>query len=103
MSGYNPSELPPKGMGGVGRPAAETEGERAPREEGEHGGLPKSDVIGRGADRAVQPQARARRLFMQLLVFDCGRESDPAVVGRALASALEGARVPAVVYEDVND
>jgi hypothetical protein len=66
---------------------------------GEHG----IDVRERGAERDGQPQVTDRRLFMQLLVFTCTGDLNPTRTVKALGAALAAARVPAVLYEDVND
>lgn len=72
-----------------------------------HGGggeaLPHIDVSERGAPRDGQPQTLDRRLFMQLLVFDCAVSNDPAEVLHALGRALQAQKVGAVLYEDAND
>jgi Chlorite dismutase len=71
--------------------------ERAPEE------LPKVDVSergGRGPDGT--PQTMDRRLFMQLLVFDCAAETHPTAVVDALATKLRAREVGAVIYADVN-
>jgi len=65
--------------------------------------LTRVDVRERGADRDGQPQVMDRRLFMQLLVLRCDPRTDPGVATRALAVSLSERRVPAVLYEDVND
>lgn len=61
------------------------------------------DVRERGAERDGQPQVSDRRLFMQLLVFSCTGELNPTRTLKSLGAALAAARVPAVLYEDVND
>ncbi len=66
-------------------------------------GLPHIDVSERGAPRDGQPQSLDRRLFMQLLVFDCAVSSDPAEVLHALGRALQAQKLGAVLYEDAND
>lgn len=43
-----------------------------------------------------------RRLFMQLLVFDCPNDRDPEEPTAALIAALDEAQIPSVVYEDMN-
>ncbi len=40
---------------------------------------------------------------MQLLVFRCRDDADPAELTRAAGQALSSQRVGAVVYEDIND
>ncbi len=68
-----------------------------------HGHEPEAplDVRERGAPVNGQPQFMDRRLFMQLLAFECA--GDPAATVRAVGSSLHDAKVPSVVYEDVND
>jgi chlorite dismutase len=65
--------------------------------------LPEIDVREHGAQRDGVPQVLDRRLFMQLLVFTCGRDLEPnrAVVG--LSRALGSLAMGSVLYEDVND
>jgi chlorite dismutase len=55
------------------------------------------DLSEKGGMKNGQPQRSDQRLFMQLLAF--GGCQDP----RPLAGALAGARIDAVLYEDVND
>lgn len=64
---------------------------------------PDIDVRERGAERDGKPQLMDRRLFMQLLVFDCTGELGPAESERALVSSLERRGIAAVVYYDVNN
>lgn len=61
------------------------------------------DVRERGAERDGQPQVSDRRLFMQLLVFSCTGDLGPARTVKSLGAAVGAARIPAVLYEDVND
>ncbi|WP_437766551.1 chlorite dismutase family protein [Sorangium sp. So ce281] len=77
----------------TGRPAA---GHAEPE-------LPHIDVAERGAPRDGRPQVIDGRLFMQLLVFRCPGDADPAELTRAAGQALASQRVGAVVYEDIND
>jgi hypothetical protein len=65
--------------------------------------LPHIDVNERGAARDGQPQTMDRRLFMQLLAFDCDAAKDPTEMVGLVGRAMEAAGVGAVVYEDVND
>lgn len=65
-------------------------------------GLPEVDVREHGGKKDGERQSMDRRLFMQLLVFDCPRDRDPEESTAALIKALEDARIPSVVYEDVN-
>ena len=74
---HNPSETPPSG--------------KLP-------GLPEIDVREHGGKKDGVPQVLDRRLFMQLLVF-----RGPAAARDALVRALEGRKLGAVVYEDMND
>lgn len=76
-----------------GAPGAGGEGEGEAR---------RVDVSERGAPKDGQPQTMDRRLFMQLLVFDCTERAEPARVLDALAKALEHRKVNAVLYEDAN-
>jgi hypothetical protein len=61
------------------------------------------DVRERGAERDGQPQVMDRRLFMQLLAFDCTGELGPAEAVKNLGAALDARRAAAVIYDDVND
>ncbi|HVR18089.1 MAG TPA: hypothetical protein VMS65_00285, partial [Polyangiaceae bacterium] len=65
--------------------------------------LPPIDVREHGAVRDGVPQVLDRRLFMQLLVFTCGRDLEPSRAVVALGRALAGLSIGSVVYEDVND
>ena len=55
------------------------------------------DIREKGGVRNGVPQFSDRRLFMQLLAFGDAEDTS------ALVRALEAARVPAVLYADVND
>ena len=55
------------------------------------------DIKEKGGTRNGQQQVSERRLFMQLLAFGDCREPG------ALSQALNAARLPAVLYQDVND
>ena len=68
-----------------------------PREE-----LPRIDVSERAGHHTGNPQVLDTRLFMQLLVFDCAAELDPAGVIDHLAGELAQRQAPAVIYADVN-
>jgi len=57
------------------------------------------DLNERGADAQGAPIALNRRLFMQLLGFEC---DDPSIVVPALCAGLREQNMPSVVYEDVN-
>jgi chlorite dismutase len=61
------------------------------------------DVRERGAEKDGQPQLMDRRLFMQLLAFDCVGELGAYEAVKNLGAALDRRQVPAVIYEDVND
>jgi hypothetical protein len=61
------------------------------------------DVRERGAERDGQPQVMDRRLFMQLLAFDCTGELGPYEAIKNLGTALDRRAASAVIYEDVND
>jgi hypothetical protein len=68
-----------------------------------HGeGLPEIDVRERGAEKNGQPQIMDRRLFMQFLAFHAEGQGTAEVVQR-LGAALSSKRIPAVIYDDVND
>ena len=60
---------------------------------------PQVDVNERGSDKSGAPVTMNRRLFMQLLGFEC---DDPGKLLPTLAGALREQAVPSVVYEDVN-
>lgn len=57
------------------------------------------DVNERGSDKSGAPISFNRRLFMQLLAFEC---DEPSRVIPLLCGALREQKVPSVVYEDVN-
>lgn len=61
---------------------------------------PTIDVSERGADRDGEPQRSSRRLFMQLLAFDCRDGASSALERLCSELGARGAR--AVVYEDLN-
>ena len=62
----------------------------------------KVDVNERGAARDGQPQLMNRRLFMQLLVFDCQGELGPEAGIDNLAAELSKREASAVIYQDVS-
>ncbi len=65
--------------------------------------IPKVDVAERGAkDADGNPQTLDRRLFVQLLVFDCAPERSPDLAAKELAEALTSKGARGVVYADVN-
>lgn len=57
------------------------------------------DVNERGTDKNGAPISINRRLFMQLLGFEC---DEPARLIPLLGGALREQKVPGVIYEDVN-
>ncbi|HYO97122.1 MAG TPA: chlorite dismutase family protein [Polyangiaceae bacterium] len=63
---------------------------------------PALDIRERGNDANGQPLTLDRRLFMQLLVFECERELAPSIALGQLSQALGALSVGSVVYEDVN-
>jgi len=63
--------------------------------------IPKIDVFEHGAKNADgTPQSMNRRLFFQLVVFECGANARGVV--DTLAHELAGRQVRSVLYEDVN-
>ncbi len=62
-----------------------------------------ADVHERGAARDGEPQRMDRRLFMQLLVYDCPPELHVTELTGLLGEALGGIEMGAVVYEDLNN
>jgi chlorite dismutase len=64
--------------------------------------LPEIDTREHGGKKDGERQVMDRRLFMQLLAFDGPADRDPEESTAALIEALEEARIPAVVYDDVN-
>jgi chlorite dismutase len=67
-----------------------------------HSGSPPVDVRERGAPRDGVPVELDRRLFMQLLAFECGPTLAPTSAVERLGARLASADVPSVIYEDVN-
>lgn len=65
-------------------------------------GLPEVDVNEYGGKKDGERQSMDRRLFMQLLVYDCPPQEDPGQYLDALQSALEAESIAGVVYEDAN-
>jgi chlorite dismutase len=61
------------------------------------------DLAEHGATRDGVPQVLDKRLFMQLLVFQCDPSVASGPTARTLAGTLREAGVGAIVYEDVND
>jgi len=60
------------------------------------------DLRERGAPRDGAEQILDRRLFMQLLAFECSADLAPHKAIRRLGKQLEREEVTAVIYEDVN-
>lgn len=63
---------------------------------------PPIDLRERGAPRDGEPQLLDRRVFMQLLCFECGPTLGPETAIARLGARLEAAGMPSVIYEDVN-
>lgn len=59
------------------------------------------DLRERGAPVNGEPQFLDRRMFMQLLVFECA--GAPSAMVQALGADLRDRNVPSVIYEDVNN
>ncbi|HYP88840.1 MAG TPA: chlorite dismutase family protein [Polyangiaceae bacterium] len=57
------------------------------------------DLNERGSDKSGAPISINRRLFMQLLGFEC---DEPSKLLPQLGGALREQKVPSVIYEDVN-
>lgn len=71
---------------------------------GTHGhGSADLDISEYGAAIDGERQKIDRRLFMQLLVFNCPSDLDAAEVTGMLGEALKGRGGPAVIYADVNN
>jgi hypothetical protein len=64
--------------------------------------LPVVDVSERAGHHTGNPQVLESRLFMQLLVFDCAANVDPAQVIDRAAQELSARSAKAVLYADVN-
>jgi chlorite dismutase len=60
------------------------------------------DIRERGHDSAGQPIQLDRRLFMQLLAFQCGPGQSPSAAVESLAAGLSRHALSGVIYEDVN-
>lgn len=70
-----------------------------------HGGdeLPKVDVSERGGKGPDGEHLKMdRRLFVELMVFDCADDANPHDVALSLASALEKRGANTVIYEDAS-
>ncbi len=65
--------------------------------------LPTIDVLEHGATRGDVKQSMDRRLFMRLQVFTAPVGANARALADQLASALEAAAVPAVIYADAHD
>jgi hypothetical protein len=75
----------------------------APKERNEAEEIPKVDVNERGAKGADgSPQIMNKRLFVQLLVFDCDSSLNPDHAIEQLKTALDSRSVRGVIYQDVN-
>jgi chlorite dismutase len=72
-----------------------------PPETAKSSGAIEIDVREKGADKDGKAQVIDRRLFMQFLGFHFAPGAQGSV--RGLASAFAAQKVPAVVYDDVND
>jgi len=68
----------------------------------EHPESPSVDVRERGAPRDGNPQFLDRRLFMQLMAFECAADLPPARAIQLIGAGLASAQMPSVIYEDVN-
>jgi hypothetical protein len=66
-------------------------------------GLPTIDVNERGGKREGEAQVMDKRLFMQLLAFECPQDTDPNDHIMHLSGALERRGIAGVIYEDAND
>lgn len=60
------------------------------------------DLNEHGLEREGKKQQANKRLFMQLLAFDAGEDWPVSEQIRVLSVALEKARIPGVIYEDMN-
>lgn len=63
---------------------------------------PNLDLNERGKDREGQPISLDRRLFMQLLAFECGPSLPVADALKLLEQGLAKAELSGVLYRDVN-
>lgn len=61
------------------------------------------DIREHGADKDGEPQVMDRRLFVQLLVFQCPGDVDAKDAVETVGRLCQAANVPVVVYEDAND
>lgn len=62
----------------------------------------KLDLTEHGAPKGGKPQVIDRRLFMQLLAYECPPELKTSEVIRQLGDSFQQEDVGAVIYEDVN-
>jgi chlorite dismutase len=70
--------------------------------EGKPDAQPKVDVVERAGQHTGKPEELHSRLFMQLLVFDCGPELAPDAAIEQLGSELQARKISAVLYRDLN-
>jgi len=70
---------------------------------GPPGGLPTIDVNEYGGKRDGEKQTMNRRLFMQLLVFECPSGTLPDEIAAETANHLRARKCPAVIYADTMD
>jgi hypothetical protein len=67
-----------------------------------HGDSPKIDVLEHGAPRDGQPQECNRRLFIQLVAFECPRASGTDAVAKTLLDSLVEQSLSGAVYADMH-
>jgi chlorite dismutase len=79
--------------GGYGPPGTD---DKAP-------GLAQIDVNEYGGKRDGERQVMNRRLFMQLVAFEAPADKSPSELVIVLGKVLDQLKIPAVVYEDIND
>jgi chlorite dismutase len=74
---------------------------------GGHGGPPAEaaplDLAEKGAVIDGVRQTLDKRLFIQLVVFECGQGTSPEATAKTIAAGLREAGLGGVVYADVND
>jgi Chlorite dismutase len=63
---------------------------------------PELDLSERGAPKDGKPQRSERRLFMQLVCFECAPDLGAPKTVKRLGKLLERAEMESVIYEDVN-
>ena len=61
------------------------------------------DLAEKGAAIDGVRQSLDKRLFVQLVVFECGQGTAPDATARTIAAGLKEAGMGGIVYEDVND